>query len=135
MRGMDSLNWSRIILLAIPAIVFSLLLGCYAVEIFTDTREQIPTLAANGTLVDVPNPLVEKRRSRPWRCYQFLLNFFGSLTGWAAIAYIILFRFHCATSCSNTQLNIVDVIILLVGITGVMGMLPYTISKLQSLLK
>jgi hypothetical protein len=132
---MDSLNWLLIAVLGILAIVSSLFLGRYAVEIFTDTREQIPTPTANGRLVDVPNPLAEKRRSRPWRCYQFLLNFFGSLIGWAAIGYIVLLRFHCATSCSNTQLNIVDVIILLVGITGVMGMLPYTISKLQSLLK
>jgi hypothetical protein len=135
MRGMDPLNWTLIIVLGILAILFSFFYGCYALEIFTDTREHIPTLAANGTLVNVPNPLVEKRQSLPWRCYQFLLNFVGSLIGWVAIGYIVLLRFHCATSCSNTHLDIADVVILLTGITGITGMLPYTISKLQSLLK
>jgi hypothetical protein len=58
----------------------------------------------------------------PWasRISQWVLNFFGSMVGWSALAYILYLRLSPPVS-----LGFADLIVLIVAFYGVTGYLPY----------
>ena len=64
-----------------------------------------------------------------WWIHQYWLNFVGSATGWAAAYYFVFYRLLCA----GFSFELKDIFPLLVALLGITGLLPYTLSKLTSI--
>ena len=60
-----------------------------------------------------------KQRHWSWWFHQVFVNFFGSLTGWAAAYYLIFCRIP------KTENHLIDAFFLLVALVGVFGYLPW----------
>ncbi|MBI3933365.1 MAG: hypothetical protein HY316_01650 [Acidobacteria bacterium] len=75
-----------------------------------------------------------KHRFTPGIVYQVLLNFWGSATGWTALYYFCFHRIRDSL-VKNEPINLgaVDLAIAAIAVVGVLGFIPFTVSKINKL--
>jgi hypothetical protein len=91
---------------------FSLFYGIYVKEIWTQPQDR------------------HKLRSMPWawHFHQAWHNFIGSAVGWAAAYYYVFYRL---CPLSKFSFKVEDTIVILIAVLGIMGFLPYALSKIN----
>jgi len=103
------------ILFWVTAAVVSVLRGYYAATILIwDGIE-------NKTVLTERKLPAEQQRHWSWWAHQILINFSGSLIGWAAAYYLIFWR--------GAVNSVADGFLVLVAIAGIFGSLPYLVFK------
>jgi hypothetical protein len=95
-------------------LAFSLFYACKYREIWSEPKDK-------ATLALMPDA---------WKFHQRWINFFGSITGWAAAYFYI---FHRIYPFSSFAFKLEDAVPILIALLGMMGFLPGTLSKIKSL--
>ncbi len=108
------------IVFALVAIACSCWYAWYAVTIHVSKSWQLDTLCEPR---NIPPP------HWSWWAHQMWLNFVGSLTGWAAVAYFVFYRVHSfkrqLEMCGKMDFGVADGFFLLVALLGITGLLPW----------
>ncbi|MGA7769271.1 MAG: hypothetical protein WCA27_23955 [Candidatus Sulfotelmatobacter sp.] len=106
----------------VVGLAFSTFYSWYAITIHLATKDQ-----PYGQL-DTP---CKPRQSPPphwsWWAHQLWFNFFGSATGWAALAYLVYYRvpsFHQPNGW-KVDFGLADVFFVLLALLGITGILPW----------
>ena len=103
------------ILFWVTAAVVSVLRGYYAATILIWDGIENKTVLTERKLPE------DERRHWSWWAHQILINFAGSLIGWAAAYYLIFHRRAVDT--------VADGLLMLVSIAGIFGFLPYLVFR------
>jgi hypothetical protein len=72
---------------------------------------------------------VELKMKTSWWIHQYWLNFVGCAIGWVAAYYFIF----CRLLSHDFSFELKDIFPVLVALLGITGLLPYTLSKLNSI--